>query len=162
MSSACVLRITMNSHRLLLAVATCAAAFTPPAQTASVSATFSVQVTLYSSCIFNTGPGNVALSYTAFQSTAASASTTMQAQCTSDLPYQLSLSSTNTNTLSVTGTLNGLSYTLSLPSPPTGGHKGTGTSVSHSVDVSIPSGQSGSCTSATCQASQSHTVYVHY
>lgn len=93
----------MNSHRLLVAVATCAAAFTPPAQTASVSATFSVQVTLYSSCIFNTGPGNVALSYTAFQSTAASASTTMQAQCTSDLPYQLSLSSTNTNTLSVTG-----------------------------------------------------------
>lgn len=59
----------------------------------------------------------------------------MQAQCTSDLPYQLSLSSTNTNTLSVTGTLNGLSYTLSLPSPPTGGHKGTGTSVTHTVSV---------------------------
>jgi len=55
----------MNSHRLLAVVATCAAAFTPPAQTASVSATFSVQVTLYSSCIFNTGAGNVTVDYPA-------------------------------------------------------------------------------------------------
>ena len=152
----------MKLHRLLAVAMAWAAAFASPAQAGSVSAAFTVQVTLYSSCKFNTGPGNVALSYTAFQATAASASTTMQAQCTSDLPYQVSLSSTNPNTLSVQGSLNGLSYTVSMPAPPTGGHKGTGASVSHNVDVSIPSGQSGSCASASCQASQSHTVYIVY
>ncbi|WP_374522133.1 spore coat protein U domain-containing protein [Hydrogenophaga sp.] len=152
----------MNSHRLLAVVATCAAAFTPPAQTASVSATFSVQVTLYSSCIFNTGAGNVTVDYTAFQSTAASVSTTMQVQCTSGLPYQVSFSSTDANQRTASGNLNGLSYTISTPAPPTGGHKGTGASVGHTIDVSIPAGQSGSCASASCQASQAHTIYVVY
>lgn len=150
----------MKPHRLLVAVASCAAAFASPAQT--ISAAFNVQVTLNSACRFNTGPGNVALSYSAFQATVASSSTTMQVQCTSDLPYQVSLSSTNPNALSVDGTLNGLSYTVSMPAAPTGGHKGTGAAVGHTINISIPAGQSGSCASASCQASQSHTVFIVY
>lgn len=58
----------MKPHRLLSAVAACAATFASPAQTATVSASFNVQVTLNAACKFNTGPGNVALSYNAFQS----------------------------------------------------------------------------------------------
>ena len=152
----------MKLLRLLAAAMACAAAFLSPAHAGSVSAAFTVQVTLYSACQFNTGPGNVALSYTAFQTTVASSSTTMQVQCTSELPYQVSLSGTDPNALSAQGTLNGLSYTVSMPAPPTGGHKGTGASVSHTVDVSVPSGQGGSCAGASCQASQSHTVYIVY
>lgn len=152
----------MNPHRLLAVVATCAAAFASPAQTATVSASFNVQVTLNSACRFNTGPGNVALSYTAFQTSVAAASSTMQVQCTSELPYQVSFSSTDPNQRTAQGNLNGLSYTISMPAPPTGGHKGTGASVSHTVDVSIPAGQSGSCASASCQASEAHTVYIVY
>ena len=152
----------MKPDRLLAMVATCAAAFASPAQTATVSAAFNVQVTLNSGCRFNTGPGNVTLNYTAFQASVAAASTTMQVQCTSELPYQVSFSSTDPSQRTAQGNLNGLSYTISMPAPPTGGHKGTGASVSHTVDVSIPAGQSGSCASASCQASQAHTVYIVY
>lgn len=152
----------MKPHRLLSAVAACAATFASPAQTATVSASFNVQVTLNAACKFNTGPGNVAFSYNAFQSSVAAASSTMQVQCTSELPYQISFSSTDPNQRTAPGNLNGLSYTISMPAPPTGGHKGTGASVSHTIDVSIPAGQSGSCASASCQASQTHTVYIVY
>jgi hypothetical protein len=76
------------------------------------------------------------LSYTAFQTSVAAASSTMQVQCTSELPYQVSFSSTDPNQRTAQGNLNGLSYTISMPAPPTGGHKGTGASVSHTVDVS--------------------------
>lgn len=126
----------MKPHRLLVVATAWAAAFVPPALAGSVSAAFNVQVTLYAACRFNTGPSNVAITYSAFQATTASGSTTMQVQCTSELPYQVSLSSTNPNVLSTQGTLNGLAYTISMPAPPTGGHKGTGASVSHTVDVS--------------------------
>jgi len=143
-----------------MAVAAGAAAFASPAQT--ISAAFNVQVTLNSACRFNSGPGNVTMSYTAFQATVATASTTMQVQCTTELPYQVSLSSTNPSALTAPGNLNGLSYTVSLPAAPTGGYKGSGASVSHTVSVSIPAGQSGSCASTSCQANQSHTVYVVY
>lgn len=152
----------MKPHRLLAAVVTCAAAFASPAQTSSVSAAFNVQVTLNSACRFNTGPGNVSLSYSAFQATVATASNTMQVQCTSELPYQLSLSSTDPNQRSAQGNLNGLSYTVSLPAAETGSYKGAGTAVGHTVSVSIPAGLSGSCASASCVASQSHTVYILY
>ena len=114
--------------------------------------TFSVSIITIASCTLATPPGNINFAYTSFQVSAASASTTFAVNCTTGIPYTLSLDATS-------GTLLGLPYTLSLSQ---GSSTGTGTAQAFSIDGSITGGLSGTCASGTCSASDLRTLTISY
>jgi hypothetical protein len=151
------------------------AALTSPLQAATSTQTFNVNLTLTPMCYINLAAGptngtvnNVALSYTAFQSTAAQASTSFVVKCTNTWPYDVAVSSD-------TGTVDGITYFVKLVSGSTpsyasatgsaslSGEAGDGsTGVTYSVGVQAASGQPGTCSSAPCTGSQSHTITVTF
>jgi len=114
-----------------------------PAQAASVISNFNVDITLTSLCSVST-PANLSFSYTAFQATAATATTPFIVTCVTALPYTVGVSGAN-----VTDDAVGLAYSLAVTAP-VGGGTGTGAAQNYSIDGTIPSGQAGTCTSATC------------
>ena len=115
-------------------------------------ATFPVTIATSSSCTISSPPGNVSFNYTSFQSTAASASTSFAATCTNQMPYTMALDATS-------GTLLGLSYALSLsPSSATG----TGLAQSYTINGSIAAGQAGTCSGASCSATQARALTISY
>lgn len=153
------------------------AALTSPLQAATTTQTFNVNLTLTPMCYINlaAGPANgtvtdVALAYTAFQATAAQASTSFVVKCTNTWPYDVAVSSD-------TGTVDGITYFVKLVSGSTPsyatasgsasltGESGNGsTGVTYSVGVQAAAGQPGTCatTPAPCTGSQSHTVTVTF
>jgi spore coat protein U-like protein len=114
----------------------------------------SVSILAPASCSMSTAPGDISFVYTSFQVGAATASTTFGVTCTNTLPYTMALDATS-------GTLPGvgLAYTLSLS---TSSSTGTGVAQTHSVSGTMAGGQVGTCATASCIASQAHTLTVTY
>lgn len=114
--------------------------------------TFSVSIITIASCTLATPPGSIDFAYTSFQVTAATASTNFDVNCTTGIPYTLSLDATS-------GTLLGLPYTLSLSQSSS---TGTGAAQTFSISGSITGGLSGTCASGTCSASDVRTLTISY
>jgi opacity protein-like surface antigen len=102
-------------NKLSLAAAAVAVAIAAPAFAADVSNTFNVNITLTPKCeIFNESGatstiGNLAMSYTSFQTSSSIGSTSFKVRCTNSQGYSLALDSA-----SVTDGTTGLAYTLNL------------------------------------------------
>lgn len=117
-----------------------------------VPAILSVTVVNLPICQITVPPGNVNFSYTSFQVAPAAASTNFGVQCTSSLPYAISLDA-------ISGTLLGLDYTLSLSAISS---IGTGFTQTHAINGSIAGGQAGSCATAVCSGSDTRTLTITY
>lgn len=113
-----------------------------------------IPVTIYApaSCVIGPSPGNVSIIYPAFSPVPLTGTTSFGATCTSPMPYSLAVSP-------ATGTLSGVNYTVTLG---TASATGTGLLQTHSITVTAPSGQAGTCTGASCTATQTHTLTVTY
>ncbi len=130
------------------------------AQAASVvSGGFNVDINLISACNVST-PGALSLTYTALQTTAATATTPFSVTCVTGLPYSVAVSAPNTTDDAVN-----LLYNLTVVAP-VGGGTGTGATQNYAIDGTIPAGQSGTCTTASCMNTAAtnnvHTVTVGY
>ena len=116
------------------------ALITAPAQAATSSGTFNVNIALTSACVYSK-TADVTFAYTSFQgaaSTATSGGFTLQ--CTNTLPYTLALDAT-----SITDTATNLAYTVALSAS---SGTGTGVAQTYSVTGSMASGQAGTCATA--------------
>lgn len=112
-----------------------------------------VQVSVVEACVLSSPPGNLSFVYTSFQTQAAVSSTSFSVRCPTGSIYSLSLDA-------IAGTLLGLNYSLALS--PTGSRTGTGAPQSATITGTVASGQSGTCTAATCQASEARTLTITY
>ena len=132
---------------------------TAPAQAATVTSSFNVDITLTSLCSVST-PANLTFAYTALQVAASTASTPFSVTCATGLPYTVALSGTN-----VTDDAVGLAYSLALTAP-VGGGTGTGAAQAYSVSGTIAGGQAGTCITASCvntlATNKTKTVTVTY
>lgn len=112
-----------------------------------------LSISVPTGCLLTTPPGNINLTYTSFQSTPASASTTFGLRCTPNVPYTLSLDANS-------GTMLSLNYTLAI-GPSTAG-TGTGAVQNYTVTGTMAAGQIGTCANTTCSGSQSRLLTVTY
>lgn len=110
------------------------------------------QIGVTSQCVFNLQPHPIVFNYTSFSPTPQVASQTFNVRCSNTLPWSVSISSP-------TGTLLGLNY--SLAASPTSG-TGTGSNQVVTVTGTIAAGQAGTCSTATCTGSNSHTILITY
>lgn len=116
------------------------------------NASFVPSVTVPDFCRLSTPPGNMALNYTSFSGSAATANTTFGVQCSNTTPYSMTLDVTSGSAL-------GLAYTLGLS---TSSGSGNGIEQFHTINGSIAAGQGGTCAVATCSATQPHTLTISY
>lgn len=106
-----------------------------------------------SQCVFNTYPGNLVFNYTAFSSSAQTATTSFMLRCSTGLPWSISVNPSP-------ATLLGLQYQIAA-SPTSGtGNGNTGQAVT--LTGTMPMGQAGTCSSASCAGSQTHSVIITY
>src|SRR4051812_39804685 len=145
------------------------------AQAASDSQTFNVTVNLASKCYINLTSGGsgaiaggaVTFNYTAFQTTDADASRSFKVTCTNTLPIT-SVAVTAAGAAPVNYFVN-----LTAAATPTyvnsggtvsiAGGVGNGTTgLDYTVAVRAPKDQAGTCATATCTATNLHTVLVTY
>ena len=118
------------------------------------TSTFGVSVLTTNTCQISVPPGNVVFTYTSFQVSAATASTSYGVRCTTALPYTMALDATS-------GTLLGVNYSLAI-APSTSG-TGTGATQTYTIDGAIAAGQSGTCASAVCgPASDTRTLTLSW
>lgn len=115
--------------------------------------TFGVTVTTTASCQILTPPGNVALTYTAFQGSAATGNTTFQVRCTTSLPYNMAFDASS-------GTLLGLNYSLAIA--PSASSTGTGLAQNYTINGTIAAGQAGTCATSVCSGSQTRTLTLSW
>jgi hypothetical protein len=123
--------------------------------------TVSSRANIQHDCHFLTPPASTAsvdfnLAYTAFQSTAATASSSYYVTCTQGTGYSLALDLTR----SVIPNVN-LAYSLTL----TGSTSGTGTGVQQTgfgITVSIDAGQAGACPLPPCTGTDIRTITITY
>lgn len=116
-------------------------------------------------CQFTSPAGAINFNYTAFQSTAATASTNFSVRCINGETYSLALSAPSSVLL-------GLNYSLAMstnpggvavPSSPTGtGLTGNGLPQSYNITGTIAAGQAGTCPSGSCSAAQVQTITISY
>lgn len=119
----------------------------------SPSAAVAMTVGVSNQCVFNTYPGNLVFSYTAFSASPQTASTSFMLRCSSGLPWSVSV-------IPNPAVLQGLKYTIT-PSPASGtGTGNTGQAVT--LNGNMPAGQAGTCSGSTCAATQPHTVFITY
>ncbi len=119
----------------------------------SPSAPVVMTVGVSNQCVFNTYPGNLVFNYTAFSSTAQTASTSFLLRCSTGLPWSISVSPS-------VSTLLGLRYQIA-PTPSSGsGNGNTGQAVT--LTGTMQAGQAGTCANASCTGSQAHTVFINY
>jgi spore coat protein U-like protein len=123
-------------------------------QTGAVQSTtvFGTTVSKPSHCYFSSSPTNMVINYSSFSPTAQSGTSNFSVSCTQSTPYTLALDATS-------GTLLGLNYSLSLSSTSA---TGTGFVQNFSVTGTVPAGQVGTCSTATCSASQTRVITVTY
>jgi spore coat protein U-like protein len=112
-----------------------------------------IDITVVGACQISSSPGTVALSYTSFQSTSSTASTSFAVKCVSGNTYSMSLDATS-------GTLQGLNYSLAIT--PSGTQTGSGSPQSATITATIAANQGGTCSSANCTASRVHTLTITY
>ncbi len=120
---------------------------------------FDVTVITDNICEISTPPGAINFSYTSFQATAATASTTFNTRCTTGLPYSVAI-----DTLPASPASLGLAYSLTLApvTSPTSPATGNGLPQLFTITGTMPAGQSGSCATATCTATQPRTITITY
>ena len=119
----------------------------------SPSAPVIMTVGVSNQCIFNTYPGSLVFNYTAFSTTAQTASTSFLLRCSTGLPWTISVSPS-------VATLLGLRYQIA-PSPVSGsGNGNTGQAVT--LTGTMQAGQAGTCAAPSCAGSQAHTVFINY
>ncbi len=116
------------------------------------TATFPVTIVSPASCTISTAPGTVSFTYSAFQASAAPASTTFGVTCTSLLPYSMALDAT-------TAVIAGLQYSLSLSSS---NATGTGGEQTYTINGTMPGNQAGTCGTASCATTQPRTITITY
>jgi spore coat protein U-like protein len=112
-----------------------------------------VKVTLTSACTLTTAPTDVIFTYTSFQGTAATASTTYGVQCTNTLPYTMALDTTATNTVA------GLTYALALSAA---SGTGNGAAQSYTINGTMASGQGGTCALGSCTGTEARVLTITY
>ena len=112
---------------------------------------FTVQATVQSACTLST-PANLVFNYTALGGAVSATGGGFNVTCTGSLPYTVAVSTTS-------GTLVGLNYTLGVT---TGSATGNGSPQANAVTGSMVAGQAGTCATASCTASATHTVTVSY
>ena len=117
------------------------------------TSTFGVTVLTTNSCQLSAAPGNLDFTYTSFQVSAATASTTYGVRCTTGLPYTMALDATS-------GTLLGLPYNLAIA--PSASGTGTGATQTYTINGTIAAGKSGTCASAVCTGSQTRTLTLSW
>lgn len=100
-------------------------------------------------------PSTLTLPYTSFATADQTANMTFTVDCTRNTTYTLAIAPAS-------GTLLGLNYTLALSPPGTPAITGTGLAQPYTVTGTITSGQAGTCSTATCSATQSTTLTVTY
>lgn len=147
---------------LLIAALGFAAMATAPAQAATQTGNFDVNITLTSACVY-TKTADVVFNYTSFQ-VAAAAQTTAGAftvKCTNTLPYTMALDSAGSYTDAATN----LAYTLSLSAA---GGTGNGSAQAYTVNGSIAGNQGGTCATAggvctnAASANKQRTLTISY
>lgn len=114
---------------------------------------FGTSASIQHSCYFSSTPTPLAINYTSFTPTTAAGSANFQLNCTYSTPYTLAIGPFST------GTLLGVNYALSISAP---SGIGTGGGQNFTVNGSAVAGQSGSCATASCSSSQTHTVTVSF
>ena len=144
-------------------------------QAATATSTFQVNVSLTPKCYVNMtatpsdgSVGDVALTYTSFQTGAAQASTGFTVTCTNTLPYAVAVTNDTATVLGITyfvalaaGT--SASYATATGSGSLASQSGSGAAKSYTVGVQAAAGQGGTCaTTAACTGNNSHTVTVTY
>lgn len=97
-------------------------------------------------------PSTLTLAYAAFQAGASSGTSTFKVQCTNGMPYTLSLDASE-------NVLVGIRYLLSLSGT---NANGSGTPQTYTINVTAPSGQAGTCSTATCSSTYTHTITIAY
>lgn len=144
--------------KLILVTALGLAAASMSAFGATATSNFDVTINLTSACTIVSAP-TAAFTYTSFQGTAATFSSSFNVKCTNTLPItSIALDST-----SLTDAATNLAYTLALSGAPT---VGTGINQSVSINGSMASGQAGTCATATCtnaaSANKTRTITITY
>ncbi|MBX3589204.1 MAG: spore coat protein U domain-containing protein [Ramlibacter sp.] len=144
--------------KLALVAALGLAAIGMSAQAATATGNFDVTINLTSACEIASSP-TAAFSYTSFQSTAATFSSSFNIRCTNTLP----ITSITLDSTSVTDAATNLAYTLALSGVPA---SGTGASQSVSITGSMAANQAGTCATATCtnaaSANKQRTLTITY
>jgi hypothetical protein len=142
--------------KLIVAAALAVTAFAASAQT-NVTGNFDVKVTLTSVCKLASGPGNLDMTYTSFQTGGESKSTNFDVLCTDGLAYSMALSDAG-------GTLLGLPYTLAIRNAGdtanvTTATQSGATAATYKIKAAIASGLQGSCNNpVSCNATDSARV----
>ena len=104
-----------------------------------------------------TSVGNVAFgTYQSFRATPLIANTNIVMNCTTDLPYTMTLNANG-------GVISGLNYALTINAitPPVT-TVGAGVGQSHTLTGTMPANQAGTCATGTCPGSQVHTLTITY
>jgi Spore Coat Protein U domain len=120
---------------------------------------FDVTVITDNTCEISTPPGAINFSYTSFQTTAATASTTFYTRCTTGLPYSVAV-----DTLPASPASLDLVYSLGLTpvTSPTSPATGSGLPQLFTITGTMPANQSGTCAAATCTATEPRTITITY
>jgi hypothetical protein len=113
--------------------------------------TFPVTIVTPTTCAITGSPGNISLSYTAFQAAAASGTTTFGITCGATVTYSMAVSPAS-------NALVGVNYALSLPASATG----TGAQQTHTITGTAPANQAGTCATGTCSATQVTTLTITF
>ena len=112
-----------------------------PTNATSIGA-FGINLTTVTNCSL-VAPTSLSFGYTSFQATAAAPSANFTVNCTTGLPYTLTLD----NTGPITDNAVNLTYSLGLSAA---GGTGSGTNQTYSVNGNMAAGQSGNCAAASC------------
>ena len=117
----------------------------------TVSGTVPISIYAPALCTVTTAPGRINLSYAAF-GPQVSGSTSFALTCTTGMPYTIATDVTE-------GVLTGLRYVLGLSAASA---NGTGAPQSMNITATLPAGQAGSCATASCAATRTHTLTISY
>lgn len=144
--------------KLALVVALGLTAVGMSANAATATGQFDVTINLTSACEIASSP-TAAFTYTSFQATAATFSSSFNVRCTNTLP----ITSITLDSTSVTDAATNLAYTLALGAAPAAG---TGANQSVTITGSMAANQAGTCATATCtnaaSANKQRTLTITY
>lgn len=133
------------------------------------STTSSVSIIAPPVCTISTPPGNISLSYTAFQASSAKGNTLFRVTCSNGLAYTTKITDINNTVLVTDAVAAGLNYSLGV-STTSGGtpvtsnpmtFTGTGNALDGYIIVTIPANQAGSC-SGSCSQMNTHYLTLEY
>ncbi len=119
----------------------------------SPSAPVVMTVGVSNQCVFNTYPGSLVFNYTAFSTTAQTASTSFLLRCSTGLTWGVLISPS-------VATLLGLRYQIAASPTIGSGNGNTGQAVT--LTGTMQAGQAGTCATPSCVDSRSHTVFIVY